>query len=357
VCRIGTPGNCNRTVRLWYSGRHTQIILLSVGIAIYDVFARHPFGGNQAAVVRDERCRLSDADLLALASELSFPETTLSRHEGTDLILRFATADRLVNRCGHATLAAVADHVLVQQSQDQGRCCKWHGNYRVGVARAEWRARIKNPHKDASPSVEVGVIWPERPTAAGSLPGLAVYRALGLSSADPPGDLPLCVYDSGNRNALVPVRSVASLERVSPNQQKLRSLFEEHRLTDAHIYCIDHVDKTGGRIRIRCRNVFPYGVFEETATGSAAVALSAFLIDHLPVLGNGNRAVDFLFQQGIGKRRGNIGVQWRLAPGQNQIIWLKGRVFPILTGNLVYISENSSRRLERGGFHAHDQNV
>ena len=111
-------------------------------VAIYDVFAERPYSGNQAAVARAGRRQLSDLQLVALAGELSLAETALLSMRKGELNLRFATAEGVVRRCGHGTLASVADHIFQITSRHfRG---EWKGRYRIGSSIAEWRARRVN---------------------------------------------------------------------------------------------------------------------------------------------------------------------------------------------------------------------
>jgi predicted PhzF superfamily epimerase YddE/YHI9 len=311
-------------------------------IATYDVFAGKPYCGNQAAVVRIGKGRLSDRQLVALAEELSLAETASLRVQNRELIFRFATTDRIISRCGHATLAGVADHVFSTLMPRGSVRREWNGRYRIDACAAEWRAQLtagRRGHPNTN-GLEVAVAWPDLPTFVMALPRGPTYRALGLNSTDAASELPLCVYNSGNFNALVPVRTVATLERAAPDWQRLKDFFEtlqlpnKSSLTDVHLYCLQRRSNRSREILLRCRNVFPYGLLEETATGTASVALAAALADHLPALGS-NRVADFHFDQGRGKRRGQIRIRWRPRPGEMPVIWLEGRVFPIILGELV----------------------
>jgi PhzF family phenazine biosynthesis protein len=311
-------------------------------IAIYDVFAEKPYSGNQAAVVRVARRQLSDSQLVALAGELSLAETALLSVRNGDIALRFASAHGVIARCGHATLASVADHVLPGLKYRRANC-EWKGRYRIGTSIAEWRARPVNKklRHGRAQGLDVAITWPDRPTFASGLPARQVYRALGLDVRDAASGLPLCAYNSGTLNALVPVRTVAILEQIQPDWKKLEALFEEFnlpdngRLTDFHLYCLQGAQRTPWKVR--CRNVFPYGVFEEPATGTASVALAAALVDHLPAIKGGNSAVTFNFDQGQGTRHGKISVIWQPSLKGRPVIWLEGRVFPIVRGTLVSI--------------------
>jgi predicted PhzF superfamily epimerase YddE/YHI9 len=309
---------------------------LQESCVIYDVFAQRPFGGNQAAVVREGGRRFSNRQLLALAGELCLPETALSSRRGRDLVFRFANADRLLVRCGHASLAAVADHVLRIAERRRAGHGEWAGQYRVGDAVGRWWACAarRRGRCGVAPSVDVAIAWPDRPERVGPLSARLVYPALGLEPADRQPELPLCVYDSGNLNALVPVRTLTSLERARPQWPKLDRLFKTYGLTDVHVYCLLPSRRP---VRLRCRNVFPYGVFEETATGTASVAVAAALIDHLPLLRRRKRSTCFVFDQGLWDRRGKICVRWCPGPRNTVTIWLAGRVFPVLTGHLVSV--------------------
>lgn len=296
-------------------------------VSVYDVFAETPYAGNQAAVLRAHRVRLTDAQFVAVAGELALAETALLALRGRDVALRFATTDRLIHRCGHATLAGIADHVLTKA---RGRAC--NGRYRVGTSVAEWHARPLPDRcaRHEADGLQVAVEWPDRPQFVSPIPARAVCRALQLDVRDLAAGLPRCIYNSGNINALVPVRSYRALARAEPDWARLKRLFATFKLTDLHLYCVKGRRSSTATIRLSCRNLFPYGVFEESATGTASVALATALIDRWSAL-RGRRAVNFVFEQGIGRRRGKLRVRF-LADGRG--IWLDGFVFRILRGEL-----------------------
>ena len=303
-------------------------------IAVYDVFADRPFNGNPAAVVRAGRKKYSDSQLLTLAAELAFPETALYVGLGRIPSFRFSTADRLVKRCGHATLAAVADHFLNQNALLDADAIEYTGHYRVRGLQADWK--ITNVSWRPLPSrcsyLDVSVSWPDIPRFVSSLPAKKVYEALNLDREEGVRELPPIIYDSGNRNALVSVMGLSQLKRAKPYWPTLGPLFDKYKLTDMHLFCFSPNHKVSSKLR--CRNIFPYGVFEECATGTASIALSALLVDRFMDLHWEKPPTTFVFEQGIGPRRGNLRVTWDTAAEKKPKVWLSGRVFPIIRGDL-----------------------
>ena len=302
-------------------------------VLLWDVFGKVPFDGNPAAVI-EPAAGISAAQLLTLAREFALPETAAFSVRSGKLMLRFANSDRLLARCGHASLGAVASHVASYRHRGR-KSRQYTGRYQVGAAIGDWRAIVPVGYGTrASRTMVVSIGWPDRPARAGDLPARKVYPALGLPVPKRVRALPFCIYDSGNRNALVPVDSHAALEAARPDRAKLTSLFEELDLTDLHLYYLSSRKESSRATRLRCRNLFPYGVFEEPATGTASVALAAALMDQVYGARAGERNRDFFFEQGVGQRRGHLRVSWQSGVGAGPAIWLEGRVFLIMEGHL-----------------------
>jgi PhzF family phenazine biosynthesis protein len=305
---------------------------MSVSFAIYDVFADTPFNGNQAAVLHEDVNQFSDRQLLLWANEIALAETALSSIASDQLLLRFANADRVLPRCGHATLAGVADHVLSRLEKSDAHA----GRYKVDANVAEWRAKLvtRGSASEKNPAcVDVAIAWPERPVLDGSLPADRVYDALDISPSDRAPELPIAIYNSGNRNAIVPVKTDMALKNAQPDWTKLKSLFEDYRLIDLHLYSLQPPSSSSNRIHVHCRNFFPYGIFEEAATGTACLSLAAALAGQ-PQLQSGE-PLEFQFVQGKTARYGRLTVSWPPASSAATSIWLSGRVFLIAKGEIA----------------------
>jgi PhzF family phenazine biosynthesis protein len=305
---------------------------MSVSFAIYDVFADAPFNGNQAAVLHEDVNQFSDGQLLLWANEIALAETALSSIASDQLLLRFANAKEILPRCGHATLAGVADHVLSRLERSDAHA----GRYKVGADVAEWRATpvTRGDTSEKNPAcVNVAVAWPEPPFPDGSLPADRVYDALNISASDRAPELPIAIYNSGNRNAVVPVKTDTALQNAQPDWTKLKSLFEQYQLVDLHLYSLQPPSSSSNRIHVRCRNFFPYGIFEEAATGTACLSLAAALAGQLQL--QSGEPLEFQFVQGNTARYGRLNVSWPSASSAATPIWLSGRVFLIAKGEIA----------------------
>ena len=288
--------------------------------SIYDTFTSRPFGGNQACVVSG--IHLTGGQLLTLAAEFLLPETVVREGDGPVLRLRYATSHKIIHRCGHATLAAIADYCLTLLP----RVRALRGSYIVQGKEAEWEASIVDEK-----TVDVAIAWPEQPRFKCTLSVKLVAEAVALDSRDIVQSLPLCIYDSGNLNGLLPVKSESALFKAAAQHEKLQRLFDLHGLTDLHLYHLAKEPIPKRLLRMRCRNFFPYGVQEEAATGSASIALASALIDFW---GPKNSPSLFKFLQQAKHRRGNISVRLRRGPKGLLELWLHGRVCCIVEGQL-----------------------
>jgi PhzF family phenazine biosynthesis protein len=295
-------------------------------IGLYDVFAAHPFSGNQAAVVRG--AALDDRELVMVASELLLPETVAVEEREGIPTFRFATSDGLISRCGHGALAAVADKVL---GGPTGAKQQHQGLYQMDGKTAEWHVQTVSEN-----CVAVSLAWPEMPTKCAQLPRQMIMKALRLQAHDCDDTLPFAIYNSGNRNGIVPLKSLSVLEKASPDYHALERLFANHRLADLHLYVLTAHDTAACSYDLHCRNVFPYGVREECATGTASLSLASALLDHQLNSVSRHHAVRFRFEQGINARRGNISVVFSHGKDRRECMHLEGTVFRVMTGRLLF---------------------
>jgi len=286
--------------------------------ALYDVFSDGPFSGNQAAVIRSEGPLTSDK-LLILAKEFNLPETCVYWMANDVPHMTFATSENPINTCGHGLLAVLADVVRTVGSAKSGNMC-----YCVETCGSgSWRFTVKGER-----SMYVSVRWPKLPTLFKKLPAVETAQLLGIKVDEIRKGLPLEAFDSGIINGLVPLSDQQQLATLKPDfGQNMKNYFAKHWLDDLELYWLAEEQVTGSsRLNVRARNIFPYGVREEGATGSASVSLAAALFGH-----SERPDLHISVTQGL-SRQGNIVARIVGRPETRAAAWLEGRVDFIASG-------------------------
>lgn len=291
--------------------------------ALYDVFCNKPFTGNQAVVIRSDGL-LTPQQLLTLSNEFNLPETCVYWMFNGIPHMIFATSDNVINACGHGLLAVLADVARVfdlAQSENLSYCIKTCG---FGV----WKFRGCRQN-----SVYISVKWPRLPTFDKLLPLTETAKLLGINNNCICKNLPLEAFNSGIVNGLVPLINEKKLTELQAdlgsnpkNLKRYKDYFAKYELDDLEIYCIKEKrinDLT--QITIRSRNIFPYGVWEEAATGSASLSLATALFKHF-----GSTSLNINVTQGL-SRQGNITAKI-ITEAETSTVWLEGRVNLIASG-------------------------
>jgi len=286
--------------------------------ALYDVFCDHPLSGNPAAVIFSEAPFKREL-LVAFAQEFNLPETCNYWIEHGNPHVTFATSKGVINVCGHGILAVLADAAL------NSRC---EVSKELSFVIQNQPTSLWKYHKLDGRTVFVSVKWPKSPTFHKELPVEEAAEVLRVRRDEIRTDLPLTSYDSGIINGLVPIGNVGNLLEIKPDYGSVMSdFFRDHNLDDLHLYSIEDMSaKSCGYYKIRARNVFPYGVREESGTGSASISLAYALSERF-----GEKAAEFHFIQGL-DRKSAITVKLLKGPGREKGIWLEGKVILIASG-------------------------
>jgi len=302
--------------------------------AFYDVFAPEAFAGNQALVVRTEGMATA-GQLQALAAEFNVAEACHYRLDGGMPRIAFATSAGPIAVCGHGLLAVLAD-VALYAPERRGES---NGFEIVGRGISDWTCDVAS-----SRIVSISARWPGTPEYRGALAAPEAAEILGIGEDMIPHGQPLGVVDSGIRHAVVPVRDEQALLAVRPSYgEAMKRYFREHGLADMHVYCLTGTPCSAPNgIHVRTRNVFPYGVKEESATGSASVALASLLL-----AGTARKSAQCEFEQGVA-RRGAIVVK-RDSPQSDskEIFRLSGQVVRVASGEDILIPSNIDGHAER----------
>jgi PhzF family phenazine biosynthesis protein len=295
----------------------------SLRLSLYDVFADTPFSGCPAAVVRATRPHPISL-LESLAKELNFPETCLYWPQDDIVKVHFATSEGIIDACGHGLLAVLADAVRTSSS----------GNGRV----VRYQIASFNPgegkiHQKESRFFAVAAKWFKWPELGAILPSDETAKLLRIPQNSIRKDLPLLIVDSQIRNGLVPIIDEPTLLKIKPDYGIIwEKYFKKNELADLHLYVLSESACDQSKIlHFRTRNVFPYGVREEAATGTASVSMAAAF---LKLFDSGCEV--FKFRQGL-NRVGGICVKAKKDMNDRRVLWLEGNVIPIaLDAELFY---------------------
>jgi trans-2,3-dihydro-3-hydroxyanthranilate isomerase len=225
---------------------------------LVDVFTDRPLSGNQLCVVPHSP-QLTDEQMLALAREIGFSETTFVTESGRDrYAMRIFTPDGELPFAGHPTLGTA--FVLVSE----------------GTVRSPAIQRV--PAGDFAVEVDVGAgtasVRQHAPTF-GPEPSDrdAVARAVGLAVGDLHPELPPQSVSTGLAHLLIPVRTpelVATARRDGP---RLATVLNEVHAKGSYLFAL-----AGDGAKAR---MFDPGdaIGEDPATGSAAGPLAAYLAE------------------------------------------------------------------------------
>lgn len=234
---------------------------------IVDAFTEAPFGGNTAGVVLIEPgAGFPDEEWMRqVAAELRYSETAFVRRDGAaEFTVRYFTPAGEIDLCGHATVASFG--VLFREGiVPAGTCCLNH-------------TRAGDLEVLADERVMMQMAAPQR---VGSFADAALLgemlTAMGGIKPEQLGTWPAETFSTGLPDIILPVRDIATLQSLAPDMPALTALSERLDVVGVHAFAVDPNDGYTAHVR----NFAPrYGIPEESATGTANAALTAYLYHH-----------------------------------------------------------------------------
>lgn len=288
---------------------------------IVDVFAERAYAGNPLAVVVGDE-GLADADRQAIAAEINYSETTFvarGREADGGWRVRLFTPAREIDFAGHPILgtAAVIRDLLAGAQAGPVRL-----NLRVGQVTVTFEA-------DAGGGELAWFRAPEV-TLGAQCPRSRIAPALGLAAEDIDDRAPVRMAGAGTTAMIVPLRSLAALERARLDLAAYAPLAREGFPPLTYLFCVE-THAPGNDL---CARFFfeAHGVREDPATGNGAAFLGAYLLEHR-LLGDG--PLDLRIEQGHAVRRPSlVRLRARLIDGQRAID-VGGGVIATVRGHLV----------------------
>jgi trans-2,3-dihydro-3-hydroxyanthranilate isomerase len=230
-----------------------------------DVFTSVPLKGNQLAVFADGRS-LSDAEMQALAKEMNLSETTfiLPRDAATErergVRVRIFTVNEEMPFAGHPTLGTAM--VLRGNSEAE----------EVALDLNVGRIPVRFSTRDGLP---FGMMTQRDPEFGEKHSREDVARAAGLEVDDIAADLPIQTVSTGNAFAMVPVKSLAVLQKLSPTWANMKAYLDK---SDAKFFYFVSREAANPEAKLQSRMIFYNG--EDPATGSAAGPCAAWAVQY-----------------------------------------------------------------------------
>src|SRR5437016_1446149 len=220
-----------------------------------DVFTAVPLEGNQLAVFTDGR-GLTDAEMQAVAREMNLSETTfiLPRDAATErergVRVRIFTVNEELPFAGHPTLGTA----MVLHNASGAEMVDLDLN--VGKIRVQFTVRDRLPF---------GQMTQREPQFGQKHSREDVACAAGITPSDIADDVPIQTVSTGNAFAMVPVRSLAVLQKLAPTWSIMNEYLTK---TDAKFFYFVSREAVNSQARLQARMIFYGG--EDPATGSAA---------------------------------------------------------------------------------------
>ena len=287
---------------------------MSLTFPIVDVFAEEKYAGNQLAVVRGA-AGLSDEILQKITREMNYSETTfiLSEEErdgGYDV--RIFTPGGEVPFAGHPTLGTahvIRDEILATPAEHL----------------------VLNLDAGKIPVTCGDVLWMRQlpPTFGPALDPNRLARVLGLEDRDLDDRRPVREVSTGLPAIIVPLRSLAALQRCRVNWDFYRASAAAGK--NLYAFCPEpHADGPGDvSARMFTDDL---GIPEDPATGSAAGCLAGYLVEHRYF---GTDAVDVRVEQGYEMGRPSVLHLRAERRGDEIDVHVGGRVQMVAKGELI----------------------
>lgn len=287
-----------------------------------DVFTSVPLEGNQLAVFADGSS-LSDAEMQAIARETNLSETTfiLPRDAATErergVRVRIFTTNEELPFAGHPTLGTAV--VLRNDAhRSKGSADEIALDLNVG------RIPVRFSTRDGLP---FGLMTQRDPEFKNKHSREDVARAAGLAIDDIADDLPIQTVSTGNAFAIVPLKSLAVLQNLSPTWSNLKVYLDK---SDAKFFYFVSRQTLNPEARLQSRMIFYNG--EDPATGSAAGPCAAWAVQYGVVPAD----EQVLMEQGVEmKRRSRIFFSAGQTGGKIVNVRVGGHVAEVARGEFI----------------------
>ncbi len=238
---------------------------------IVDVFAESKYAGNQLAVFCGAGvAELSEAEMLLIAREINYSETTFirspdPRNNGYDV--RIFTPKKELPFAGHPTLgtAFVLQQEIIGEKVDRVML-----NLAVGQIPVTF-----NYHNQSA-----DILWMRQnpPTFGKVLSAETLASILNLEVDEIDAKFPIQEVSTGVPFIIVPLKTLASLKKAHVNLDKYFELINTTEAKEILIFCPEtYSDINDLSVRVFAPSL---GIPEDPATGSANGCLAGYLVEY-----------------------------------------------------------------------------
>lgn len=221
-------------------------------------FSYNNEGGNPAGVVFSDEM-LSEEKMLLIASEVNYSETAFLVKEEASFRIRYFSPETEIAFCGHATIASGYSigkkygfgkyELILNDGKIQIEVYENNGKIFTSID------SVKTHSKEVSDNFITEVL-----------------DAFNLSSEDLNKKYPVKIAFSGNNHLIIFLNDKEKLQDMNYNFEKVKELMLQKDIVTISILF------TEDNNIFNSRNAFAYGgVYEDPATGSAAIALAEYL--------------------------------------------------------------------------------
>ncbi len=238
--------------------------------ALYHAFSAGPFGGAAAGIIGDAT-ELTTETMQRIAREIGAPATAfLQRVEENRVDVRFFSTQTELGMCGHGTVGLVT-HLRESGRLSAGRC-------EVGVTlRTSGGDAIVGIREVGGQTLVMLTLTPARFEAAAPDRD-ALTKALGIAPSQIDDTLPVEKAVGDFVHLVVPMRSLAAIEAMSPDFDAIAGL---SRANGAHTVTVFTREVCHEESTVHCRDFCPaVGTPESPGAGTTNGALTAYMVRH-----------------------------------------------------------------------------
>jgi trans-2,3-dihydro-3-hydroxyanthranilate isomerase len=254
---------------------------------IVDAFTSRKFEGNRAGVILDADS-LPKPERQQIAAEIYASESAfISKSDVAHFKLTFFTPTQEIPFCGHNTVAAFYLLAALNKIKATGDGAEYTAETAIGIVPVKVFSRdgkIKVTMQQRAPQFQEAAF--DRKTVA---------ESLRISEKDLDDRFQIKFVNTGNWHLMVGVSNLDCLHKISYDTPALSEILSSVNAVTAHVFYMK--DET----KFHARNFGPtVGIPEDPATGSAAGAFGAYLVEQ-EILDARNNEFEILQGEAMGR--------------------------------------------------------